>query len=83
MLLRRKCNFLTGKSPFKKRNKKTSRKRPVSLTPRSSPPPSQSSGSVDSTQQLISRSSIEVHALRLARNLLPYLSSENCEDGNL
>ncbi|KXG52954.1 uncharacterized protein PGRI_000040 [Penicillium griseofulvum] len=78
-----KVYFLTGKSPFRKRNKKTSRKRPVSLTPRSSPPPSQSSGSVDSTQQLISRSSIEVHALRLARNLLPYLSSENCEDGNL
>ncbi|KAJ5837669.1 uncharacterized protein N7525_002857 [Penicillium rubens] len=77
-----KVYFLTGKSHFRKRNKKTSRKRPVSLTPRSSPPPSQFSGSVDSTQQLISRSSIEVHDLRLAPNLLPYLNSEDCEDGD-
>ncbi|KAJ6033780.1 uncharacterized protein N7446_007927 [Penicillium canescens] len=78
-----KLYSLTGKSPFRKRNKKTSRRRPVSLTPRSSPPLPQPSESVDFTQQLISRSNIEVHALRLAPNLLPYLNSEDCEDGNL
>ncbi|KAJ5593599.1 hypothetical protein N7537_010503, partial [Penicillium hordei] len=78
-----KVYFLTGKSPFRKRNKKTSRKGPVSSTPRSSPPPVQPSGSVDSTQQLFSRSNIEVHALRLAPNLLPYLDSEDCEDGDI
>ncbi|KAI2716317.1 hypothetical protein DTO013F2_7604 [Penicillium roqueforti] len=78
-----KVYFLTGKSPFRKRNKKTSRKRPVVFTPRSSPPPSQPSESVDFTQQLISRSNIEVHALRLVSNLLPYLNSEDCEDGSL
>lgn len=44
-----KVYLLTGKSPFRKRNKKTSRKGPVSSTPRSSPPPAQPSGSVDST----------------------------------
>ncbi|KAF4765327.1 hypothetical protein HAV15_004004 [Penicillium sp. str.  len=78
-----KVYLLTGKSPFRKRNKKTSRKGPVSSTPRSSPPPAQPSGSVDSTQQLFSRSNIEVHALRLAPNLLPYLDSEDCEDGDI
>ncbi|KAJ5384719.1 hypothetical protein N7517_002630 [Penicillium concentricum] len=78
-----KVYFLTGKSPFRKRNKKASRKRPVALTPRSSPPPSQPSESVNFTEQLISRSNIEVHALRLASNLLPYLNSEHCEDGSL
>ncbi|KAJ5365312.1 hypothetical protein N7517_008198 [Penicillium concentricum] len=65
-----KVYSLTGKSPFRKRNKKASRRRPVALTPRSSPPPSQPSESVDFTQQLISRSNIEVHAL-------------HCEDGSL
>ncbi|KAJ6038457.1 uncharacterized protein N7446_005260 [Penicillium canescens] len=74
--------FLTGKSPFRKRSKRTSRKEPVSLTPRSSPPLSQPF-EVDLTQQLISRSNIEVHALRLAPNLLPYLNSDDCEDGSL
>ncbi|KAJ5704406.1 hypothetical protein N7536_000095 [Penicillium majusculum] len=78
-----KVYSLTGKSPFRKQNKKASRKRPVSLTPRSSPPPSQPSESVDFTQQLISRSIIEVHALHLASNLLPYLNTEDCEDGSL
>ncbi|OQE43892.1 hypothetical protein PENNAL_c0678G02987, partial [Penicillium nalgiovense] len=77
-----KVYFLTGKSPFRKRNKKTLRKGPMSSTPRSSPPAVHASGSVDSTQQLISRSNIEVHALRLAPNLLPYLNSEVCEDGD-
>lgn len=62
---------------------RTSRKKPVSLTPRPSPPLPQTSESVDFTKQLISRSSIEVHALRLAPSLLPYLCSEDCEDGNL
>ncbi|KAJ6020298.1 hypothetical protein N7499_003575 [Penicillium canescens] len=52
------------------------------LTPRSSPPLSQPF-EVDLTQQLISRSNIEVHALRLAPNLLPYLNSDDCEDGSL
>ncbi|KAJ6019978.1 hypothetical protein N7522_000053 [Penicillium canescens] len=70
------------KSPFRKRNKRTSRKEPVSLTPRSSSPLSQPF-EVDLTQQLISRSNIEVHALRLAPNLLPYLNSDDCEDGSL
>ncbi|KAJ5704359.1 hypothetical protein N7536_000048 [Penicillium majusculum] len=74
---------LTGKSPFRKQNKKASRKRPVSLTPHASPPPPQPSESVDFTQQLISRSNIEVHALHLASNLLPYLNFEDCEDGSL
>ncbi|KAF4766202.1 hypothetical protein HAV15_010506 [Penicillium sp. str.  len=77
-----KVNFLTGQSPFRKRNKKTLRKGPVSSTPRSSPPAVQASGSVDSTQQLISRSNIEVHVLRLAPSLLPYLTFEDCEDGD-
>ncbi|OGE47051.1 hypothetical protein PENARI_c070G04274 [Penicillium arizonense] len=78
-----KVYFLTGKSPFRKRNKKTLRKEPVSLIPRSSPPLPQPFESVDLTQQLISRSNIEVHALRLAPNLLPYLNSDDCEDGSL
>ncbi|KAJ5230936.1 hypothetical protein N7489_011644 [Penicillium chrysogenum] len=78
-----KVYFLTGKSPFRKRNKKTLRKEPVSLTPRSSPPLPQPFESVDLTQQLISRSNIEVHALRLAPSLLPYLNSDDCEDGSL
>ncbi|KAJ5230991.1 hypothetical protein N7489_011699 [Penicillium chrysogenum] len=75
--------FLTGKSPFRKRNKRTSRKEPVSLTPLSSPPLPQPFEPVDLTQQLISRSNIEVHALRLAPNLLPYLNFDDCEDGSL
>lgn len=78
-----KVYFLTGKGPYRKRNEKTSRKIPVSLTPRSSPPPSQLSGSVDSNKQLILRSNIEVSDLRLSRDLLPYLNSEDCQDGNL
>ncbi|KAJ6038420.1 uncharacterized protein N7446_005220 [Penicillium canescens] len=77
-----KVYFLTGKSPFRKRNKKTSRKEPVSLTPRSSPPLPQPFGSVDLTQKLISSLNIEVHALRLAPNLLPYLNSDDCEDAS-
>ncbi|OQE76214.1 hypothetical protein PENNAL_c0069G02399 [Penicillium nalgiovense] len=76
-----KVYYLTGKSPFRKRGKKTSRKIPVSLAPRSSPPLSQPSESVG--QQLITRSNIEVQALHLAPNLLPYLISEGREDGNL
>ncbi|CAG8586942.1 unnamed protein product, partial [Penicillium salamii] len=76
-----KVYYLTGKSPFRKRGKKTSRKRPVSLAPRSSPPLSQPSESVG--QQLITRSNIEVQALHLAPNLLPYLISEGREDDNL
>ncbi|KAK9846941.1 hypothetical protein MYU51_000001 [Penicillium brevicompactum] len=76
-----KVYYLTGKSPFRKRSKKTSRKIPVSLAPRSSPPLSQPSESVG--QQLITRSNIEVQALHLAPNLLPHLISEGREDGNL
>jgi hypothetical protein len=76
-----KVYYLTGKSPFRKRGKKTSRKRPVSLAPRSSPPLSQPSESVG--QNLITRSNIEVQALHLTPNLLPYLTSEGREDGNL
>ncbi|OQE11274.1 hypothetical protein PENFLA_c074G10656 [Penicillium flavigenum] len=81
--IKAKVYFLTGKSPFRKRNKKTLRKGPISSTPpRSSPPAVQASGSVDSTQQLISRSNIEVHVLRLAPSLLQYLNSEDYEDGD-
>ncbi|CAG8022887.1 unnamed protein product [Penicillium nalgiovense] len=76
-----KVYYLTGKSPFRKRAKKTSGKTPVSLTSRSSPPPSQPSESV--SQQLMTRSNIEVQALHLAPKLLPYLSSEGHEEGNL
>ena len=78
-----KVYFLTGKSPFRRRNKKTWRKEPLSLTPRSSPPLSQPFESVELTQQLISKSNIEVDALRLAPNLLPYLNSDYSEDGSL
>ncbi|OQD68490.1 hypothetical protein PENANT_c311G05445, partial [Penicillium antarcticum] len=78
-----KVYLLTGKSLFRKRNKRTSCKEPVSLTLRSSPPLSQPLESVDFTQPLISRSNIEVHALRLAPSMLPYLPSEGCEDGSL
>ncbi|CAG7932882.1 unnamed protein product [Penicillium olsonii] len=76
-----KVYYLTGKSPFRKRGKKTSRKIPVSLAPRSSLPLSQPSESVG--QQLVTRSNIEVQALHLAPNLRPYLISEGREDGNL
>jgi hypothetical protein len=73
-----KVYYLTGKSPFGKRGKNTSRKGPVSLPPRSSPPLSQPSELVG--QKLITSSTIEVQALHLAPNLLPHLSSQVRED---
>ncbi|KAJ5775860.1 uncharacterized protein N7511_000871 [Penicillium nucicola] len=77
-----KVYFLTGKSPFRKRNKRNLRKEPVSLTPRSSPH-FQPLELVESTQQFITRSNIEVHALSLSSSLLPHLNSEDCDDGSL
>ncbi|KAI2767286.1 hypothetical protein CBS147339_9468 [Penicillium roqueforti] len=69
---------LIGKSPYRKRGKRSS----VSSRPRQSSPPHHSSSSLDLFERKILRSNIDVHTLHLAPSILPYIVADNSEDEN-
>ncbi|CAG7934171.1 unnamed protein product [Penicillium olsonii] len=74
--LEAKLYKLTGKSPYRKRGKRSS----VSLAPHQSSPPHHSSSSLDLSERMVLRSNINVHTLHLAPSIFPYIVAENGGD---